>query len=55
MMLAPPSERNPSGFTEQQMKDILPLPDQVEQFIAVVSALAGTDQPARVRTPAYSI
>jgi hypothetical protein len=52
MMKPPPSERHQNGYTEQQMKDMLPSPDLAEQFIDVVTALAGDDSPPKVRMQA---
>jgi hypothetical protein len=48
MMKPPPSERHQNGFTEQQMRDMLPSPDLAEQFIDVVTALAGDDSAPKV-------
>jgi len=55
MMTAPPSERNQRGYTEQQMKDMLPSPDLAEQFLEVVRKLAGDDKPPKVRVMASCI
>jgi arachidonate 5-lipoxygenase len=53
MMTAPPSERHPEGYTEQQMREMLPSPDLVEKFIECATMLAGDDKPAKVALACY--
>jgi len=48
MMTAPPSERHVVGYTEQQVRDMLPKPEVVDNFIGDVMMLAGSDKSASV-------
>ena len=50
MMTPPPSERHEDGYTEQQLVDMLPKPEFVDNFLADVMMLAGGDIPASVST-----
>ena len=50
MMTSPPSERHVTGYSEQQVRDMLPKPELVDIFIGDVLMLAGDDQPASVST-----
>ena len=48
MMTAPPSERHEDGYSEQELRDMLPKPELVDNFIGDVMMLAGDDVPASV-------
>ena len=48
MMRPVPGERHRSGYTEKEMKDLLPSPDLEEHFIDVVMALNGDDSRPKV-------
>ena len=46
MMAPPPSERHVTGYSEKQVRDMLPTPELVDVFIGDVMMLAGSDRPA---------
>lgn len=48
MMTPPPSERHVTGYSERQVRDMLPKPELVDIFIGDVMMLAADDKPASV-------
>jgi len=48
MMTSPPSERHVTGYSEQQVRQMLPKPELVDIFIGDVMMLAGNDPSASV-------
>jgi len=41
MMMAPPTERHATGYSEQRMREMLPKPEVVDMFIGDVTMMAG--------------
>jgi len=54
MMTPPPSERHVTGYTEQQVREMLPSPELVDNFIGDVMMLTGNDIPASVSSHVLS-
>ena len=48
MMTPPPSERHATGYSERQVREMLPKPELVDVFIGDVLMLTGNDVPASV-------
>jgi len=48
MMTSPPSERHVTGYSEQQVRQMLPKPELVDIFIGDVMMLAGNDPSSSV-------
>jgi len=48
MMTAPPTERHEAGFSEKQVREMLPKTEVVDNFIGDVVMLAGYDKPLSV-------
>jgi len=48
MMTEPPTERHDAGYSEQQVRRMLPAPQLVDNFIGDVLMLAGSDTPPAV-------
>jgi len=55
MMTPPPTERHVTGYTEQQVRDMLPTTELVDNFIGDVMMLAGSDTPASVSACSHLI
>jgi len=55
MMTPPPSERHVTGYSEQQVREMLPKPELVDVFIGDVMMLAGDDVPAAVSIVTCSV